>query len=110
MMRAVLPQRRNSVTVPVEFPRATGREMAVTIGHYDDWSVGEVFINVDRKVGTDGDVAGRDLGVLISFALQHGATPEQLAHAVTRDADGKPEGLAGIVLEAVAQWQREARA
>lgn len=108
-MRAILPQRRHAVTVPVEFPRDTGREVAVTIGHYDDWSVGEVFINVDRKVGTDGDVAGRDIGILISFALQHGATPAQLAHAVTRDAEGRPEGLAGIVLEAVAAWQDEVR-
>jgi hypothetical protein len=79
----------------------SGRRVIVTVGYSDDWRVGEVFLSVDKKVGSDGDIATRDTAILISLALQHGCTLATLAQAVTRAADGRPEGLAGIVLEAL---------
>lgn len=100
-MREMLPQRRNNESFDVEFPVMSGRRVIVTVGYSDDWRIGEVFLSVDKKVGSDGDIATRDTAILISLALQHGCSLTTLAQAVTRAADGRPEGLAGIVLEAL---------
>ena len=101
-MREMLPGRRNNESFDVEFPVMSGRRVIVTVGYMDDWRVGEVFLAVDKQTGTGGDVAARDTAILISLALQHGCPLRTLADATTKTADGTPEGLAGIVLEALA--------
>jgi hypothetical protein len=71
----------------------------VTFGP-DESEFKEVFVSC-HKLTTEMDTAGRDIGKLISIALQHGAPAEALAAAMTRGPDGKAQGLAGFVLDAV---------
>ncbi|KRA44681.1 hypothetical protein [Devosia sp. Root635] len=104
-MREALPQRRYAEGFDLAFPRFTDKFYTVTIGCHPDGRLAEVFINAHTKVGSDGDLAARDVAILISMSLQHGATVEGLAHAMTHDASGKPEGLAGIVLAELVKWQ-----
>lgn len=98
MTRQPLPMRRNAVNFDVEFPTHTGKLYTVTVGFYEDWRIGEVFISSNQKPGTMADLAGRDIALLISIALQHGADIEVMEHAAMKDESGANEGLAGIVL------------
>lgn len=104
-LREHLPQRRYAEGFDLAFPRFTDKFYTVTIGCHPDGRLAEVFINAHTKVGSDGDLAARDVAILISMALQHGATLEGLAHAMTHDANGRAEGLAGIVLVELVKWQ-----
>lgn len=106
-MRATLPQRRFSETFDFVFPLGTDKAYALTVGCYADGRVGEVFLASHKHAGSQADLAARDTAILISFALQHGATLAGLAHAMTHNADGKPEGLAGVVLTLLLDWERE---
>lgn len=107
MTRAALAMRRYSESFDLAFPPHTDKIYSVTLGLYGDNRLGEVFISSKNKVGTDADLAARDTAVLISMALQHGATIERLMPAMTHSADGRPEGLAGHVLAALARWEKE---
>ena len=78
-----------------------GVDCAVGLGRYDSGKIGEVFIST-RKIGTSSDVIVRDAAVIISLALQYGAPADVLARAITRDADGKPSGPIGELLEHLA--------
>lgn len=99
-MRQHLPERRSNrtITIPDPNPQSSLR-YDVTFGP-DERDFKEVFVSC-HKLTTEMDTAGRDIGKLISIALQHGATPEALAAAMTRGPDGKAQGLAGLVLDAV---------
>lgn len=101
MTRENLPNRRASVSFTLEFQ---GERYDVTIGHYDDRRVGEVFINrilskTSAKVGTLLDGVCRDSAVLMSIALQHGTDLATLRHAVTRDEDGEPSTVVGAIVD-----------
>lgn len=105
MTRERLPNRRESLTFKVPHP---GTEFSISPIFYDV-SLGyppggnapkEVFVSCN-KVTTALDVAGRDCATLISIALQHGATVQELAGAMTRGDKGEPQGVAGAVLDAV---------
>jgi hypothetical protein len=105
--REKLPARRYSESFDVEFPPSTGKLYAVTIGCYPDGRIGEVFLSSYQKVGSQADMAARDLALLISIALQHGAPLEVMASAATKDAESRQEGLAGVVLEQLLAWRPE---
>lgn len=97
--------RRNALNFDVEFPTHTGKLYTVTVGFYDDWRIGEVFISSNQKPGTMADLAGRDIALLISIALQHGADLEVMEHAAMKDEAGQNEGLAGMVLSNLVKLQ-----
>ncbi len=103
--RHALPQRRYSETFDVCFPRGTNKAYSVTLGCYADGHIGEVFLTSHKGAGSQADLAARDTAILISMGLQLGASLSELAHAMTHDAAGQPEGLAGVVLERLLQWQ-----
>lgn len=105
-MREVLPQRRYCESFDLAFPAYTSKLYTVTLGCHPDGRLAEVFISSHRKVGSDSDLAARDTAILISMGLQHGATLEGLTDAITHDAAGRPEGLAGQVLMHLLDWQR----
>src|SRR5262245_37190610 len=73
----------------------------VTIGFYPDGRIGEVFLGA-AKSGTALDIATRDSAILLSFALQHGATVDRIRSAMTRDEMGRPEGAMGALLDRIA--------
>jgi len=77
-----------------------------TLGFYpDNVRVGEVFLNAG-KAGTDLHAATRDAAILLSFALQHGATTEEVRNALTRKEDGTADGPIGALLDVLAGEMR----
>ena len=84
MTRALLPHRRESETVDLDF---AGRRFAVTIGFYPDGRLGEVFTS-GVKVGSDLDAILADACVALSLLLQHGVAPAALARSMGRAGDG----------------------
>ena len=53
---------------------------------------------VDRRAKISVDAL--DAAVLISFALQYGATLEHMGAAMTRGEDGTPHGFMGALIDA----------
>lgn len=106
-MREPLPDRRSSVSFTVTFQ---GERYDVTVGHYNDRRVGEVFINrilskTSAKVGTLLDGVCRDSAILMSLAIQHGTDLATLRHAITRDEDGEPSTIVGAIVDYLAKEQ-----
>jgi len=94
MSRERLNPRRYNENETIEFG---GIDVAVSFGFTDDARIGEVFLST-RKVGTAMDTAVRDLAVLMSIALQYGATPTVIERSLTASEIGAPEGLAGKII------------
>lgn len=95
--REPLPCRRAGETFETFFE---GQSFRVTYGRFEDGRLAEVFISA-VKTTTLFDHLARDTGLLLSLALQHGAASACLASAVSRDGEGRPQGLAGHVLDAI---------
>jgi hypothetical protein len=101
MTRTVLPARRASET----FELVHGEKPAtyrVSVGYFEVGPLAgrpaEVFIT-GPKVGSDVEAVARDAAVLLSIALQYGAPVSVLAGAITRDLNGKPSTVMGLVLD-----------
>lgn len=112
-MRTRLPNRRENESFKVRFAEYPGIEYTVTLGYggrhpgdrgfgFNDGRPLEVFIDCN-KLTTAMDTAGRDTAVLLSIALQHGADVAELQKSVIRDEYGAPRGIAGVVLDAIAE-------
>jgi len=102
-MRRILPQRRRAETFTVIH---WNQFFTVTAGYFDDGTPGEVFVDA-LKTGGDVDAIARDAAVMISLALQHGATVEAIRHAVTRNGSGEPASIVGAVVEALASLTKQ---
>jgi ribonucleoside-diphosphate reductase alpha chain len=101
--RQPLPQRRASEM----FELRHGGKAAVfhvTLGRYPDGRVGEVFIT-GSKSGSDLEANVRDTAILVSLALQHGVPLATMAAAITREADGSPSTVIGVVLDKLMRGQ-----
>ena len=72
----------------------------LTIGHYRDGRIGEVFLNAHKSGGALEAVA-RDAAIIVSIALQHDADLGTIRRAVTRDSNGDPATLIGAALDAI---------
>ena len=68
--RRVLPQRRACETFDLDFG-GLARSHTVTVGFYDDGTLGEVFIN-GGKSGEAVEAIARDGAVLLSLAADRG--------------------------------------
>lgn len=103
-MRLRLSNRRQGLTFDVPDPnphiQLRYEVMAGFDGGISPSHIKEVFVSCN-KTTTAMDIAGRDIGTLISIALQHGADIYELAGAVCRDDAGNPQGIAGAVLDAL---------
>lgn len=95
MTRERLPTRRRSVNTSFSF---SGLHLDAQLGYYDDGRLAEVFI-VTNKVNTQVDVLCRDTALLISMALQYGATLPELARTATLKDDGAPDGLVSVLAQ-----------
>jgi len=103
MTRKQLPNRRPNVTVETDWQ---GHAISVTVGfHPKHGTAMEVF--ADTQSGGQMQCAVRDGCILASVALQHGATPAELAKSMSRVADytGEegPASPMGAIMEIVAQ-------
>ena len=101
--REPLPGRRYCESVDF---RHDGHRFTATIGFYDDGRPGEVFLRAGKSE-TALESMCRDLGVVASIALQHGAPMGTIAKALTRLSDGRPAGPLGALLETIAVRLRE---
>lgn len=101
MTRAILPNRRNCETTTVVF---AGEKYHITTGFYPDGNPGEIFINRVRdkaaaRLGEQLDGVCRDGAILLSFALQHGASLKAISRAVTRNDDNEPSTIVGAIVD-----------
>jgi ribonucleoside-diphosphate reductase alpha chain len=104
--RARLPGRHDARTIPVRYADLSGLSLKAYITYgtdarsADEGRVTEVFI-VAGKPGSSAEAAMRDVGILLSLALQHGLTLDQIARSLTRGEDNEPAGPLGIVVDAL---------
>jgi hypothetical protein len=102
-IRERLPNRRATETH--EFEHGGFRYVA-SIGRFNggdrDGQLAEIFIG-GPKVGTHIAFAARDSSIVASIALQFGATPEVLRHAIGRNSDGSAAGPLGKLLDILAK-------
>ena len=95
--RRALSMRRRCETFEIDYGGLKNSHV-ITVGYYDDGSVGEVFIN-GGKSGEVVEAIARDGAVLLSMALQHGATLDTIKHAITRDGQDAPQSIIGVVVD-----------
>ena len=120
MSRERLPQRRPMETFKLDHTwlRGTDRQMTetmtVSVGRYgiDDPRIGEVFLDCDNHLNERAIALWHDIGILISFALQHGATIKGLSAAMARGEVAVMDRMAivahspaGTLLEALADLE-----
>jgi hypothetical protein len=98
--RNSLPARRAAETFKFRFG---GQSAAyhVTVGYFPDSALGEIFLSTN-KIGSAAEAIARDLAILMSLALQHGCTMETMRDALTREANGEPSTVAGVVADLLA--------
>jgi hypothetical protein len=94
--RSRLPNRREHELVT--FQTADGFRYTAGLGYFADGQLGEIFLNAD-KVGTAIETAARDSAVVASLALQHGASPEAIRRALSRNENGEASGPLGALLD-----------
>lgn len=99
--RRALPQRRNCETFDVDYG-GLNKHHTVTVGFYDDGTPGEVFID-GGKSGEQVQAIAHDGAVLLSMALQHGVSLDTIRHAITRDGQGQPSSIVGVVVDRLAK-------
>ena len=95
--REKLPDRRACRTIGFDY---NGARYRATLGFFADGRIGEIFMGAGKD-GSALDIHTRDAAILASLALQHGATVEALGHALTRDADGRPESALGVLFDLI---------
>jgi len=99
MTRKQLPNRRPNVTVETHWQ---GHAISVTVGfHPKHGTAMEVF--ADTQSGGQMQCAVRDGCILASVALQHGATPAELAKSMSRVPDYTGTERAASPLGVIAQ-------
>jgi hypothetical protein len=96
--RRELPNRRQCHSFNIQWQ---GNLLVITLGHYEDGAPAEVFVDTKAKIGTALDSLLRDVGVVLSFLMQHEAPLAPVLSALTRDSSGKVESAIGTILEHV---------
>ncbi len=94
-MRERLPNRRHSENSQFIYQ---GVQVDLQCGYYTDGRLGEVFMST-RRLGTVIDTLCVDTAVLISVALQHGATVEDLQKSAVAGSPSQAEGIVMVLCE-----------
>lgn len=100
--RAALPNRRRQESV--DFLHG-GIGFTASIGRYADGRVGEAFLSCSRTT-TNIESVGRDAAIILSIAIQHGASIKVIRDALTKDEDGHPASVIGALLAIVERMDR----
>jgi hypothetical protein len=95
--RRRLHNRRCSETFQIEHG---GLRYTVSYSLFDDGALAETFIS-NHKRGNASDIAARDAGIILSFALQYGAPAETISRALSRNSDGSASGVMAAVLDEI---------
>ncbi len=96
MSREILKSRRAHEIVEFSFWNV---DFVVGVGRRaSDGAIRELFIN-SGKTGASMETMSRDCAVLLSIALQHGTPIDTMRKAISRNADGTPQGPIGVLLD-----------
>jgi ribonucleoside-diphosphate reductase alpha chain len=95
--RKRLSDRRASTVF--DFESMTMRFTA-SVSYFDDGRVGELFLD-NHKGGSAIGTLARDLAIVFSFAVQHGADAEAIRRALGRDSAGRPLGPLAAALDSL---------
>jgi hypothetical protein len=93
--RQRLPNRRFSTTFDLD---VASLKYTCTVSWFADGTIGELFLS-NHKNNSSADTAARDSAIAFSFAVQHGADPEQIRRALCRDSRGNASGPLGVALD-----------
>ena len=93
--RRRLANRRAAETFDFE---CAGQRYTCTVGRFADDSIGELFLD-SFKSNSTADTSARDSAITFSIAVQHGANPEVIRHALCRDAQGRAMGPLATALD-----------
>jgi hypothetical protein len=107
-MRVTLPSRRPGVSLDLEFSARPGHvvELATHYGFDETHTVREVFC-LPLKTGTDLQTMVHQACIVISMALQHGATMDELARVLGEDGEEKPRSIIGHIVRVGATLDME---
>ena len=98
MSRERLPNQRRSEVFELELH---GLRYTCTFSRFPDGRIGELFLT-NHKSNSQADTNARDSAIVFSFAVQHGANPEVIRHALCRDAQGRAMGPLAAALDLLA--------
>jgi hypothetical protein len=73
-----------------------------TFSRFPDGQIGELFPS-NHKSNSHADTNARDAAIAFSFAVQHGADPEIIRRALSRDHLGRALGPLGAALDHIAE-------
>jgi len=93
--RERLPDRRPAETFEFE---VAGLRYTCSVGRFGDGRIGEIFLS-NHKGNSTADTNARDAAIAFSFAVQHGADPEMIRQALSRDSGGRATGPLGRALD-----------
>jgi hypothetical protein len=93
--RERLPNHRAAVAF--EFVH-DGHRYRAHVGRFPSGGVAELFLDGARP-NSALDALAADSAILISLLLQHGASPDQIAHALRCGPDGQPASLIGAAVD-----------
>jgi hypothetical protein len=103
--RERLPNRRTSQLVDFE---SMGMRFTASVSRYPDSRIAELIID-KHKAGSSIGTLVRDLAIVFSFAVQHGADARRIASALCRDSQGQPLGPLGVVLDLIVASEESAK-
>ena len=96
--RRRLANRRLALTFELE---VGGLTYICTAGTFPDGSLAELFLS-NHKSNSAADTNARDAAITFSIAVQHGADPEVIRRALSRDGHGRATGPLGAALDLIA--------
>lgn len=105
--REALPARRGHEVFEFDFsrgPHDRGTRYTAGVGRYADGRISEVFLDC-HKLGSAMTDDARDAAMTVSIALQHGVPIASLAAGLAHYEDGRPCGLIGRLMDALAEYE-----
>ena len=105
MTRERLSNRRPALTFDLE---VGGLRYTATVGCFPDGRIGELFLQ-NHKSDSSADTNARDVAIAFSFAVQHGADPDAIRCALSRDSRGNASGPLGAALDRILGGDAELR-
>jgi len=99
--RQRLANRRASLLFDFE---SMDMRFTASVSRYPDSRIAELFID-NHKAGSGIGTLVRDLAIVFSFAVQHGASAEDIRRSLCRDSNGKPLGPLAAALDLLANGE-----
>jgi hypothetical protein len=99
--RQRLANRRASLLFDFE---SMDMRFTASVSRYPDSRIAELFID-NHKAGSGIGTLVRDLAIVFSFAVQHGASAEDIRRALCRDSSGRPLGPLAAALDLLANGE-----